>query len=626
MPTPTPAKEASARAVGIWLRVSTEDQVRGESPEHHEARARAYAQFKGWPVVTVYRLDAVSGKSVKDQPECQRMLDDVKQHRIGGLIFSKLGRLARNTRELLDFADLLREAGADLVSLQESIDTSTPAGRLFYTMIAALAQWEREEIASRVAASVVVRAKMGKSLGGAAPFGYAWKDRKLVLGEREAPIRKLVHELFLEHGGRKKTVARALNERGYRTRSGAEWSDTTVARLILDPTSKGARRANYTRSKGDGKNWDLKPESDWVWTDVPPIVPADLWDQCAAFLTARRAGRRAPAKRTRHLFAGLAHCVCGAKMGVPSNSPKYICPSCRNKMPVSDLEAVFKEQLRAFFLSPDDVSRYVEQADENLQAKEALLVGLEAGESKVSAEMDKVMALYLADQLSKEGFGERHKPLEARRATLRDEIPRLQGEISFLKISLASSDEVIREAQDLYSRWDELTLDEKLRIVEQAVDKVTVGEGEVSIELGFRPQPPQGGELVAERQRNFMPASPSCHWTLRAPKAPTPRLPEHLHHLGDHLRRRRREPGLNRTAMARRLEIDRNARELGRRRALREPRRPHARVSRRAPRGRRAPRRPARGRIPPWATTPPLDSRARRPRESCQRPRPPRTP
>src|SRR5437762_1703953 len=127
---------AEQKNVGIWIRVSTEDQAQGESPEHHLERARAYATAKGWTVKEVYDLAGVSGKSVVEHAEAKRMLADIKRGHITGLIFSKLARLARNTKELLDFADFFRDYRADMISLQETIDTSTPSRRLFFTMIA----------------------------------------------------------------------------------------------------------------------------------------------------------------------------------------------------------------------------------------------------------------------------------------------------------------------------------------------------------------------------------------------------------------------------------------------------------------------------------------------------------
>jgi len=108
-------------------------------------------------------------------PEAQRMLIDIKHGHISGLIFSKIARLARNTKELLEFSEIFKECIADLISLQESIDTSSLSGRFFYTIISAMAQWEQEEIVDHINASVEVRAKMGKSTRWTNPV---WLQRK----------------------------------------------------------------------------------------------------------------------------------------------------------------------------------------------------------------------------------------------------------------------------------------------------------------------------------------------------------------------------------------------------------------------------------------------------------------
>lgn len=498
-------EKSHPKHVGIWIRVSTEDQARGESPEHHERRARFYAESKDWKVKEVYHLEAVSGKSVKEHPETQRMLKDIKSGHITGLIFSKLARLARNTRELLDFADLFREHNADLVSLQEAIDTSTPAGRLFYTMIAAMAQWEREEIADRIAASVPIRAKLGKSLGGAAPFGYRKEGaaKRLVPDAKEASVRKLMYELFSEHK-RVRAVARLLNDAGHRTRNGSKFTNTTVERLLRDPTAKGMRRANYTMSLGDKKRWATKPEKDWVWSEVEPIVSEELWNQCNLILEERRNNGKRPAKKPVHFFTGVTFCACGNKMYVPSNTPKYVCYKCRNKIPVVDLEAVFQEQLKNFFLLPKEMTGYLQEADQTIKDKEELLKTLEKERQKLKSEMDKIMRLYLDDKITPDGFGIQYRPLEERSKQVDEQLPQLQGELDFLKIKFISSDEVLNEAKDLYGRWPSLEAEAKRRIIENITDRITIGKDDVTIDLCYLPS---SSEMMVEKSRNLKDSS-----------------------------------------------------------------------------------------------------------------------
>jgi site-specific DNA recombinase len=187
-------------------------------------------------------------------------------------------------------------------------------------------------------------------------------------------------------------------------------------------------------------------------------------------------------------------------MYVFSNSPrKYACKACHNKMGTDDLEAIFHEQLKQFFLSSETVTKYLGQADQILKEKTELLSSLETEQQKVKAQMDRIMQLYLADEITKEGFGREYKPLEERRKQLEDQIPVLQGEIDFVKIKFQSSDEVLAEAKDLYARWPTLSREEKHNIIEQITEKIIVGKGDVSIDLCYLPG---SSEIAVKGHRN----------------------------------------------------------------------------------------------------------------------------
>ena len=522
----TPIVEEIRKPVGIWIRVSTENQAQGDSPEHHEKRARMFVEAKGWEVKEVYHLEAVSGKSVMDHHEAKRMLNDVRRGHIKALIFSKLARLARNTRELLEFSDIFRAQDADLVSLQESIDTSTPAGRLFYSMIAAMAQWEREEIADRINASFAIRAKLGKPLSGKAPYGYHWVEKNLLPHPQEAPIRRLMYELYAEHQ-RKKKVIRLLNQSGHRTRDGHKWSDTSLERLLRDTTAKGLYRSNYSKRAGNGR--DLKPEDQWVWipceaivpvefwercnirpldrscTKGKAIVPVEFWERCNKLLDHNHQTQRR-GKSAVQLFAGLTYCHCGQKMYVPSNTPKYVCMSCRGKMPVVDLEAIFVDQLRNFFVSPEEIARQLEKSDQNLNQKNDLLCSMRQEEEKIEQEIKRVYQLYVDSKLDGEGFAKFYKPLEERRRQLEEATLKLQAELDVLKIEHLSADQIVSEAQDLYGRWHFLEREEKHRIIESLTERITIGPGdEIAISLCYLPT----SEEMTKEQRTLPPPSPS---------------------------------------------------------------------------------------------------------------------
>ena len=195
-------------------------------------------------------------------------------------------------------------------------------------------------------------------------------------------------------------------------------------------------------------------------------------------------------------------------MYVRSGYPKYTCEGCRNKIPVADLEAVYRDQLRHFVVSPEEIEAHNAAALEAMREKALLEEAAENELRKIESEDDRLYQLYLDNQLSKDDFGRRHRPLSERRTQLEHELPRLQAELDVLRISSASREEALGEARDLTARWDDLAETEKRQIIEAITDRIVVGKDDVEINLLYLPdgKPDQR----ATRLQGFMAAT---SWT-----------------------------------------------------------------------------------------------------------------
>ena len=436
-----------------------------------------YAGSKGWEVVETYDLSGVSGKDVLEHPEAKRMLSDIKAGRIKSLIFSKLARLARNTRQLLEISDFFQKNDANLVSLEESIDTTTPAGRLLYTVIGALSQWEREEISARISASIPIRAKLGKTTGGQGSFGYHWVDGKISPNPDEAPIVKRIFELFLEIG-KVATTCDQLTKEGLRARR-SEFSPRTLKYILNDTIYKGQRRSNYS-SQSSGK-LVYKNESDWVTTAVEPIIDVDIWERANELLGATRQRftvNRATPKQGKYLFSGLLVCHCGGgkmycyprpKMVIP----RYTCRNCKTKVDENVVENALRSLLKGVSLSPESLSGD-DNNENNLRDKQGRLELLRKDLKGINKKIDTLVDLAGDNRIDKETFSSRFEPLTVRRDNISQEIPKLQGEIDFIKSEDVGRQYVVTQATTLAALWSELTYEARQEIIKEVVERIEV--------------------------------------------------------------------------------------------------------------------------------------------------------
>ncbi len=246
--------------VAQYLRVSTTEQaIEGTSLESQKAKLDTWIEQNRGELVRVYEDGGFTGKD-GDRPGLKTLLSEVGEKNFDVVVITKLDRLARNLRLLLEIEGKLREYGIGVVSVSENISTTTPFGRMVFQILGVVGEWERAAIVERTTEGRRRRYARGEWGPGNCLYGYRYnpKTRKLELNEEEATTVQYIYDLYVFERLGCEQIAKRLNAEGKKPRQHAtRWHPSAIKDII-----------GHTGYKGEHP----------VGIEIPPIVQHTLWD------------------------------------------------------------------------------------------------------------------------------------------------------------------------------------------------------------------------------------------------------------------------------------------------------------------------------------------------------------
>ncbi len=445
------------KKAAIYIRVSTDAQrEEGYSIDAQKEMLTAYCISKGIKEYDYYIDGGFSGSNI-ERPALKRLINDIKDNKISCVIVYKLDRLSRSQKDTLYLIeDVFNPKGVDFVSLNESMDTSTPLGRLMLGILSAFAQLERENIRERTSMGMKERVKNGYWMGGGrVPFGYDYdQSAGILVPNKDADTVRKVYDLYLK-GYSTNSISRILG-----------LSYERLARQILTRKTN----AGYIVYKGEeflGRH--------------EPIVSLDTYERAMQMMS-ERSDRRT--KDAGYLLTGLVWCgKCNAKMRYQKwgkSGYRLVCyshdkskrhmvkdPDCTNHgIWAEELESVVLEDLFSFS---------IRTKGNQIKPSKSIIEILKENESKLNEKLKRLYNLYAdgADEVLKDTIADIKKSLKS----VAKQIEREENQQLISK----QHNELKTRLSTLRDSWGYMTRQEQKNIISSCIDKIVADNDDVKI-------------------------------------------------------------------------------------------------------------------------------------------------
>ncbi|WP_226670750.1 recombinase family protein [Metabacillus litoralis] len=317
--------------VGAYGRVSTGRKEQDSSLENQQLMFNQFVNSKGWELAELY-IDRKTGTKGK-RPELLRLLEDIKNKRIDVVIVKDLSRLARNGELSYKIANLSKEKGVHIISLDGMVNTMENNVDML-GILAWMYEKESENQSRRIKSSKKARAIKGKYQGSVPPYGYRLEDGTLYIREDETPsIVRRIYKEYLEGTGvdtiaknltleNVATPAQIINKRN----AGLVWGGSTIKVILENPHYVGNLVQGRTETisvVSTGRKTRSKEELTIVRSTHEAIILKADFDAVQAEMIRRKKNITAPKL---HLFTNVTFCAdCGRGMWYRAGRKGYIC-------------------------------------------------------------------------------------------------------------------------------------------------------------------------------------------------------------------------------------------------------------------------------------------------------------
>ena len=472
-------------------------------------RLRAHIEYKNgfgesWNESGVYVLSGVSGKDSMRSDEYAELFAAIRAGRVNTILCTALERLCRSVKDFLWFFEFINEHGVEFVCLKQQYDTTTPQGKLFVTIMIALAEFEREQTAERTRDATQARAQRGLWNGGQL-LGYDLDaDRKgyLIPNEAEAALVKFAFDRYLEPGSIKQTLD-AVNGHGYRTKTyasrrgkahaGTEFNFTSLQYLLKNEAYIGRKVVNKKGKSGEVSVVEA------VW---PAIVDREKFDEVQRLLAENSRTGHNGARAVRHAYvlsSNLLHCGrCHGAMEGRSGTGRlgvtYFYYVCRNKdcgMRVSadELEGAILDRLALLATDQSILDAITIETNQRLQEQAPTLArqqkSLQKSLADLKSEADKLILDWSAldGQEGRAFLTERLNELAKRRAELEQGLLEVEQGVARLKSDAVCAATVRAALADFQQVYECLKPFEQKELMHLVLHRAEVSDREIVLEI-----------------------------------------------------------------------------------------------------------------------------------------------